>query len=991
MPFSLRSTSFCFLACLCAYSYGLAGSPLVLPPDVTIPFKGDDICLNGDCAFVNIYAGAEQGSIISSNGNDLTITGQNHELSFTDSQGPVLKDYAFISATDSVTLRDFSTLMFSKNISSGEKGMISGKTVSISGVDRVIFWDNSVRYSPLASTTGQQPPAPAPTTNDALKGSIFGVETSVEISRIQKELLFDNNSGNFGTVCHGGPQGNAKFTVKECKGKIAFTDNIASCGGGVIYKGDVLFQDNEGAILFRGNAANDDLGILAVTQQTPADVGGGGGAICSPDKTVTFKGNKGPITFDYNFAKGRGGAVQTQTFTLIADNAVFFSNNTAEKGGGAIYAPTVDISTNGGAILFERNRAAEGGAICVSAPANNPPNNGKLTLNAADGDMIFSGNMTNDRPGERNAIRILDNGTVVSLNASGLSKLIFHDPVVQNNPTTPTPPPPAPATPGTVTINDSGSGSVVFTAESLTPSEKLNVLNATSNFPGALTVSGGELVVTEGATLTTGSITATAGRVTLGSGASLSAVSSGGGNASTCTVSKLGIDLESFLTPNYVNAKLGADTTVAVNNNPTLDLVMNNQAEIYDNPLFMNSLTIPFVTLVSNRNNNITKGTVTLNNADAKHYGYQGTWSVDWSKPPLAPDPKGMVPPNLNNTLYLTWRPASNYGVYTLDPQRKGELVPNSIWVSGSALRTFTNGLKEHFVSRDVGFVASLQALGDYILNYVQDDRDGFLARYGGFQAVAASHYENGGIFGVAFGQLYGQTKSRLWHSKDAGNITMLSCFGRSYIDIKGTETVVYWESAYGYSVHRMHTQYFNNITQKFEHSKCRWHNNSYYAFVGAEHNFLEYCIPTRQLARDYDLTGFMRFEMSGGWSSASRETGALPRYFGRGSGHNMSLPIGVVAHAVSHVRRSPPSTLTMNIGYRPDIWRVTPHCNMEILANGVVTPIQGSSLARHAFFLEVHDTLYIHHLGRAYMNYSLDARHRQTTHFVSLGLNRIF
>lgn len=127
-------------------------------------------------------------------------------------------------------------------------------------------------------------------------------------------------------------------------------------------------------------------------------------------------------------------------------------------------------------------------------------------------------------------------------------------------------------------------------------------------------------------------------------------------------------------------------------------------------------------------------------------------------EPPLAPDAKGMVPPNTSNTLYLTWRPASNYGEYRLDPQRKGELVPNSLWVAGSALRTFTNGLKEHYVSRDVGFVASLHALGDYILNYTQDDRDGFLARYGGFQATAACHYENGSIFGVAFGQLYGQT-----------------------------------------------------------------------------------------------------------------------------------------------------------------------------------------------------------------------------------------
>lgn len=274
-------------------------------------------------------------------------------------------------------------------------------------------------------------------------------------------------------------------------------------------------------------------------------------------------------------------------------------------------------------------------------------------------------------------------------------------------------------------------------------------------------MSGGELVVTEGATLTTGTITATSGRVTLGSGASLSAVAGAANNNYTCTVSKLGIDLESFLTPNYKTAILGAYGTVTVKRGSTLDLVMENEAEVYDNPLFVGSLTIPFVTLSSSSTSNgVTMKRVTINDADAAHYGYQGSWSADWTKPPLAPDAKGMVPPNTSNTLYLTWRPASNYGEYRLDPQRKGELVPNSLWVAGSALRTFTNGLKEHYVSRDVGFVASLHALGDYILNYTQDDRDGFLARYGGFQATAACHYENGSIFGVAFGQLYGQTKA---------------------------------------------------------------------------------------------------------------------------------------------------------------------------------------------------------------------------------------
>lgn len=385
----------------------------MLTPNVTTPFKGDDVYLNGDCAFVNVYAGAENGSIISANGDNLTITGQNHTLSFTDSQGPVLQNYAFISAGETLTLKDFSSLMFSKNVSCGEKGMISGKTVSISGAGEVIFWDNSVGYSPLsivpASTPTPPAPAPAPaassslspTVSDARKGSIFSVETSLEISGVKKGVMFDNNAGNFGTVFRGNSNNNAgsggsgsattpSFTVKNCKGKVSFTDNVASCGGGVVYKGTVLFKDNEGGIFFRGNTAYDDLGILAATSRDQnTETGGGGGVICSPDDSVKFEGNKGSIVFDYNFAKGRGGSILTKEFSLVADDSVVFSNNTAEKGGGAIYAPTIDISTNGGSILFERNRAAEGGAICVSEASSG--STGNLTLSASDGDIVFLG------------------------------------------------------------------------------------------------------------------------------------------------------------------------------------------------------------------------------------------------------------------------------------------------------------------------------------------------------------------------------------------------------------------------------------------------------------------------------------------------------------------------------------------------------------------------------------------------------------------------
>lgn len=97
----------------------------------------------------------------------------------------------------------------------------------------------------------------------------------------------------------------------------------------------------------------------------------------------------------------------------------------------------------------------------------------------------------------------------------------------------------------------------------------------------------------------------------------------------------MGIDLESFLTPNYKTAILGAYGTVTVKRGSTLDLVMENEAEVYDNPLFVGSLTIPFVTLSSSSTSNgVTMKRVTINDADAAHYGYQGSWSADWTNLP---------------------------------------------------------------------------------------------------------------------------------------------------------------------------------------------------------------------------------------------------------------------------------------------------------------------------------------------------------------------
>ncbi|BAE81503.1 polymorphic outer membrane protein H family [Chlamydia felis Fe/C-56] len=984
MPLSLRSSSFCFLACLC--SSGWVSAQTINQAKLTPPLYdiGEAFHLTSNCFIEDTYGAKFPSSFLGSSTN-FTIFGKKRSLTFSQCHAPVQNNASLISATETLTLTNLAKLVLNENVSTGQSGLISGKNISLTSSRSIVVTNNRTPYSPVVTTVTTPNNS---TTVNCFFGSAIHTATSLDINKIRKQITFDSNSGNFGAALLNDTA--ATCSIQNNSATISFSQNFAACGGGAIYDGTISIKNNSGPITLSGNTAAN--GLLTTTPDPAKVIGAGcGGAICAPTKSVTFANNTGICNINYNLAEKDGGAIYATICDFSTRSPVYLSKNSAKENGGAICAKVLTVNANG-PMMFFNNRAQKGGAIYVGSTVGDSTNpaTSTLSLTSANGDMIFLGNTIDNRPGIRNSICVEGDGKITSLNAIGTSSLIFHDPIANKGPATTNP-----ATLDTININTPGcSGSVKFSAETLTISEKLNPENATSVLFGKVVIGDGQLIVTNNATLNVLGLTAETGRLTLGSGAKigLATVTGNQPTQENFVIKNLGFDAQSYLTPSYAAANVTTTNSKTITLEGSLNLASEDDAELYDNPLLHSSLSFPVATFVSNNNdptkNNFSVGDLSI----PEHYGYQGLWSSSWTPPPLAPTPDGGIPTGTNNrTLYVLWKPDPAYQApYVLDPERRGELVSNTLWTSFLATQTFSEALQESLLCEEEGVLVSAKAIGSYIRHPSRNMHEGFKGRYGGYQASIGVHYPDDASLGLAFGQLYGQVKSSPYDAQSTERINVVSFFGKFPVATEKTLTNVSWEASYGYTVNLMKTNYQNPKTQHTRNSKGRWHNNTYYALVSVEHPFLTWCQLTRQFARDLDLSGFISAEFMGGWQNAFAETGALVRSFSRGRGHNISLPIGLTSDWQTPFKKAP-STLTLKIAYKPDVYRVTPHNVVTILANGERIPIKGAQLARNGFFLQLHDSVKLSEYATGFLDYVLDTKKSYASHRVITGLQGKF
>ncbi|KZN26538.1 polymorphic outer membrane protein middle domain-containing protein, partial [Chlamydia pecorum] len=415
---------------------------------------------------------------------------------------------------------------------------------------------------------------------------------------------------------------------------IASPSSATSDGTGAIEsKGNIVLKDNE-YVTFINNYSTTT-----------------GGAACSQGN-CTISGNQ-TVLFDSNstsVASQNGGAIccfkqppqvppPAPILTIEKNNEVSFINNTASGSGGAIYAQNLVLSSQGKGVLFANNTSAaqaspKGGAIAIA-------DNGEISLSADGGDITFNGNTTKTTAGlgapttTRNAIDLASSSKFTALRATEGNSIYFYDPITGSGAT------------DALNINETNAsvtygGSIVFSGEKLSETEKQQAENLKSKFTQTVTLKSGSLVLKDGVTVDTNTFTQEAGSTLLmDAGTTLSASTEG------VTVTNLAVNMSSLNETDQVTlSATAASKTASLTGSITL---IDENGNAYENHDLRNSQNYGFVKLSGGSGSNITAPTINSAIEETpQHYGYQGTWAVAW-----APGAGGGA--NVTQTATLSW------------------------------------------------------------------------------------------------------------------------------------------------------------------------------------------------------------------------------------------------------------------------------------------------------------------------------------------------
>lgn len=302
---------------------------------------------------------------------------------------------------------------------------VSGGAIFVNAIDKTVNITNSTFTNNTAINTDSF---------DADGAAISVKNGTVNISN----STFENNKADWGTV-YQYTSGNSTINISNS----TFKNNITRSVGGVgifntgnitntIFEGNKAtdVNDDGAGALFVGSVSGTKLENVTFTDNYSAAVGG---AIATRGIT---KGNNSAAkldiinaTFTNNSAEKDGGAIYNAFYHSVnsTDN-VFVKNSTFEgnksaKNGGAIYNAAADLAGNTSSIYiedtsFSNNSASENGGAIYS--------HGDITLVANQKDITFSGNSAKEggdiymAAADKSINMSIANGRTIAIN-SGIS------------------------------------------------------------------------------------------------------------------------------------------------------------------------------------------------------------------------------------------------------------------------------------------------------------------------------------------------------------------------------------------------------------------------------------------------------------------------------------------------------------------------------------------------------------------------------------------
>ena len=785
---------------------------------------------------------------------------------------------------------------------------------------------------------------------------------------------------------------------------------ILKLGDGVIFSNNcVLGVDNRSA---RG-------GVLLNSSISPITIGDH--AVFSGN--YAFSNLNGAFGGVFYSARHRSVGMGFHGEIAVGANATFinnyaFSNSTTASGG--VICSSGDISFSDGATFINNYAKTSGGAIELA---------GKLDLLALTKDVLFSGNMTGGvftrhddgtfsvENGVANAIHLTTGATIpesaietqgsLALAAEEGREIRFNDPITSRSENS--------DCPMTLTLNrctdEEGNihdtdGTIIFSSELYQGEEAHLVASRYNNFVADTTLYGGTLLLEHGAVFgrnledmrnlgnDSSSLTVEKGTLEIigGSTANAAAFSLSGRdavlrpgdsafiNANTADFSRgFTFDMRHQL---QSGPGSGPGLTLSAAQSFTAGGLIGVADTGSNAPYFyadrswkqdrvFHVLTDAEHTLQGNFDGVVSQATGT-DRVDSP-YSYTGTWSHRWTDA----DGDGYA-----EQLQLVWK-ADGTPISSIDPELVGELAFNSLWSSASNAAALGGNVLSRL---NVFRLADKHArdlwgmgLGDFARQRSRGGADGYDYSGGGYSVGADSGFgHDNGIWGIAFGQLYGHAKSRGFQGRNTQDTRMGSLYWGRLLEESRRARWTFKGSLTWAETHNKMTSRLSGAPA----STGKWNNETWLAQAEVSR--------TADYAGGWRLPPFLRVEFTHGRQDAFREQGGYGRDFGGAALKRLSIPVGLEIGRTDEWKGRPWAQ-ALRVSYVGDVLQDVPEGTVYSPYSDMSWRGRAVSPERHGFRAEYNTSLQCNERWSVYGGYSLEARGNSLYHRVNAGVARSF
>jgi len=234
------------------------------------------------------------------------------------------------------------------------------------------------------------------------------------------------------------------------------------------------------------------------------------------------------------------------------------------------------------------------------------------------------------------------------------------------------------------------------------------------------------------------------------------------------------------------------------------------------------------------------------------------------------------------------------------------------------------------------------------------------------------------GIWGIAFGQLYGHAKSRGFQGRNTQDTRMGSLYWGRLLEesrrarwtFKGSLT---WAETN------------NKMTSRLSGAPAstgKWNNETWLAQAEVSR--------TADYAGGWRLTPFLRVEFTHGRQDAFREQGGYGRDFGGAALKRLSIPVGLEIGRTDEWKGRPWAQ-ALRVSYVGDVLQDVPEGTVYSPYSDMSWRGRAVSPERHGFRAEYNTSLQCNERWSVYGGYSLEARGNSLYHRVNAGVARSF